>query len=179
MAYNSNYTGTQVDEAIRKKLTPYQISTYLASPETGISLTGSTDNKVSIPVSTRGTINGFDIYDYGGSVTALRFIGSGLGNGDSSWFRVEVSASVEATAGAASFVFKAKTRPYTETDWANTDDVTGFSVNQYVANNAESAIPVIAPLVYLEDGDTLEISIQPDSSTTININSFGFKIVEL
>lgn len=178
MAVQSGYSIAQVDEGIRKSITPYQFSSYLSTPETGIVLTGSVDNKVSLPVSSAGTIRGFDIYDFGGGVTALRFVGSGLGNGDSATFRVEVSASIEATIGAAHFIFKAKTRPYTETTWANATDVTGFAAHEDVANNAESIVTLVAPLVSLSDGETLEISLQPDSGTTININTFAFKIIE-
>ena len=126
MSVQSGYSINQIDEAIRKKLAPYQFSSYLSTPETGIVLTSSVDNKISLPVSLSGTVRGFDIYDFGGGNTALRFTGSGLGNGDTATFRIEVSASLEATSGAGHFIFKAKTRPYTETTWTNATDVTGL-----------------------------------------------------
>ena len=178
MSVQSGYSITQIDEAFRKTLNPYQFSSYLTSPETGLALTGSTDNKVSLPVSLVPGINGFDIYTTPQG-TALRFIGSGLGNGDVATLRIEVSSSIEATSGAADVLFKAKTRPYTETAFTNAVDITGLFVSEDIANNSEATITIVAPLISVSDGDLIEIAINPASGVTISINTFASKIIEL
>jgi len=175
------YTQEQVDEAIRKILTPYCISTYLpiASPATGLAFSAGVDTKVSLGVIISGTPNGFDIYATPQG-NALRFIGSGLGNGDVATFSIDVHASIGSANVSSLMTFKAKTRTYTEAIFTNAVDVAGFYVKRQQPNNDVGAVAIVAPLITLTDGDLLEICINSAASITgVSIPAFSFKAKEI
>jgi hypothetical protein len=168
-----------MDEADRKALAPWQVSLYLPTSATGIALTGSTENKVAVTVIPPPELpNGFDQY-----VTpqgpAIRFIGSGLGNGDSGAFQVTMHMSIEATTGSATTDFKCMTRPYTETLFTNATVIPGCVVSRKMANNDEGALAIVAPLVQMSDGDLLELSINPDSGITVTIHNLSVTVMEV
>jgi hypothetical protein len=173
-------TQAQFEEAMRKTLTPWTVSLYQATPTTGISLTATTDNKISIVVAPPTGIipNGFDLY-----VTpqgpATRFIGSGLGNGDTFIGKATIHMSLESTASAGNFTFKLKTRPYTETDFANATQIEGCFASADVENNLEDEYVIVAPLVKLSDGDLVELAIYPDGNETIDINALAVTLIEI
>ena len=176
-----NYTDAQQNEINRKTLSPYMISTYLpiASPATGLSFGAGVDTKVSLAVSVIGTPNGFDIFTTPQG-TALRFIGSGLGNGDSATFEVDTHASIGSANVASLMTFKAKTRPYTEALFTNAVDVPGFYVKRNQPNNDTGALAIVAPFITLNDGDLLEICINSASGVTgVSILAFSFKAKEI
>ena len=173
------YSQEEVDDAVRRSLNPYKIGTYLPAAETGIVLTAATRTKISLPVSVVGAPNGFDIYltDQG---NALRFIGSGLGNGDTAIIRMDTMASILAATGSSTSVaFGACTRHYTEPLFTEAIDIPGYSISRKMPNNDEGAVALNAPFFELSDGDLIEICGESVQTITINITKFGFEAIEL
>lgn len=178
MAYK--YNQSQVDEAVRKTLTPYQFSSYLPenTPATGLSFNAGEVTKLSLDVTPSGVPYGFDIYTTPQG-TALRFIGTGLGNGDSATFSSDTHASVGSANTATLMTFGACTRPYTEIDFANAVPVPGYYVKRNQPNNDTGALALVAPTFTLNDGDLLEICVTSSNSVTgVSIVAFAFKIIE-
>lgn len=178
----SAYTTAQMDESDRKALAPYKVSLYLPTPSTGISLTGSTENKINVTVQppTGITPNGFDQFDLGGGLYAIRFIGSGLGNGDSGTFSLSMHMSITSTTAASIMTFKAMTRPYTESTWTNATAIPGCSTLQNLPNNDAGSLSIVAPLIALSDGDLLELSLNPSAGVTgITITDLSVTAIEI
>ena len=176
----SGYSITQMDEDTRLSVFPYKISTYLpeSTPVTGLAYSAGIDTKLSLPVSVSGIPRGFDIFTtLEGS--ALRFIGSGLGNGDSATFSSDTHASIGSSNVSTVLTLKAKTRHYTETSFANAVDVPGFYIKRNQPNNDIGAVALVAPTFTLNDGDLLEICVNSTNTVSgIAVNAFAFKIKE-
>ena len=176
----SDYSLEQMDESRRKTLAPWQVSLYAPAPTTGISIIGSQENKVAITVIPPAAVvpNGFDSYTTPQG-PAIRFIGSGLGNGDSGIFSISLQSTVNATSGAVGATFKCLTRPYTETDFGNATVLEGCFIDVDIPNNTEDIYILNAPLVSLSDGDLVELSIYPNVSRTISIVDLAVTILEI
>lgn len=177
MAYK--YNQEQVDEAVRKTLFPYKFSSYIIAPETGLVLAAGVRTKISLDITPSEGVNGFDIF-----VTpqgnALRFIGSGLGNGDSILINPGAMASIVSAVGSSDNVsLGACTRPYTEALFTNAVDIPGFEIDRKQPNNDVGAVALPAPYFRVSDGDLIEICATSLSGITININKFAFKAIEI
>lgn len=173
------YDYTQINEVCRKVLTPYKVSTYLGAAETGISLSAGVRTKIALPVTVSEGMNGFDIFTTPQG-TALRFIGSGLGNGDSILIDAAAMASLVAATGFSDRVeLGACKRPYTEALFTNAVDIPGFIVGRKMPNNDIGAAAIPAPYFRVNDGDLIEICATSEDSTTIDISHFAFKALEI
>ncbi len=168
----ATWTQVQVDEAVRKQLTPWQVSLYAATPTPGVALTAGVNNKLSVTVIPTAIPVGFDLF-----VTpqgdAIRFIGSGLGNGDSIVIDLDMHMSITATAGFAVTDFKCVTRPYTEPLFTAAVLIPGCLIQRKLANNDSGALAIVAPLVVMNDGDLLELAINPDNGITVTVESLA------
>lgn len=174
-----NYDDEQINEALRKVLTPYKFGSYITTPETGIVMAAGVRVKISLAVSLSEGINGFDIFATPQG-NALRFIGSGLGNGDSILVNVGSMASVVSAVGFSDSVeLGACTRPYTEALFTNSVDILGFAIDRKQPNNDVGAVALNAPYFRVNDGDLIEICGTSLSNITIDINKFAFKAIEL
>jgi hypothetical protein len=174
-----NYTDEQINEATRKELFPYKFASYITTPESGLVLPAGVRTKISLDITPSEGVNGFDIF-----VTpqgnALRFIGSGLGNGDTMLLNPGSMASLlSATGFSDSVVLGACTRPYTEPLFTNAVDIPGFSIERKQPNNDVGAIALDAPYFRVNDGDLIEICATSLTTITININKFAFKGIEI
>lgn len=174
-----NNTVAEINEANRKTLAPYKFSSYITAAETGIVLAAGVRTKISLTITASEGVNGFDIF-----VTpqgnALRFIGSGLGNGDSILINPGAMASVVSAVGASDSVsLGACTRPYTETLFTNAVDIPGFEIDRKQPNNDIGAVALPAPYFRVNDGDLIEICATSISAITIDINKFAFKAIEI
>lgn len=159
----------------------FKIGTYITAPSDPIALTAGVNNKISLPVSvvTSPAPYGFDIYTTPQG-TALRFIGTGLGNGDSAVLRMDTMAGLLAETGATDkIIFKAVTRPYTETDFNNAVDIPGYKISRKMPNNDLGSIALSAPYFTVTAGDLIEIAAVPDDAITIVIDTFGFEAIQL
>lgn len=72
----ATYTQSQVDEAIRKTLTPYKYVSYLPedTPYTTPTFTANVPTKLLVPTTIK-TVNGFALEDMGGGNIAVRYKG--------------------------------------------------------------------------------------------------------
>lgn len=174
----SNYNTTDRDEAIKNVLTPEQVSLYITADATGIAIAQDVDTKIVVDVTPSILPNGFDLY-VTPQGSAIRYIGSGLGNGDSGDFLILVHISVATTSGSATATIKCKTRPYTETDFANAEDCPGAFVRRKLVVNDHGAFAIVAPIETLTDGDLLELAINPDSGVTITIDSLAVTMLKV
>lgn len=154
------WTQAQADEGIRKALTPWELS--LGSPvaTTGISWSAGVDNKLIVTVAPSVLPNGFDMYTTPQGA-AIRFIGSGLGNGDSSNFSINTSFSLTIGSGQGIIEFKAVTRPYTEIDFANVVPLNYVGGLRNFSNNDAGSVSLTPQIVTLNDGDLIEFTANP------------------
>lgn len=173
------YTWAIMEEVARIASEPSIYNSYLANPQTGIVLSAGVDNKIVLSSTTLGDVRGFDLY-VTPQGSALRFVGSGLGNGDVASFEIRGHAGLKTGASAASVDVKVKTRPYTEADFANAVQIPGLQVAQKLAVNATENIPIVAPeVITVNDGDLLELAINPDTGVTLDLDQFSFTAVEV
>ena len=94
------YTVADLNESIRRTLTPYKLVTYLpvASPFTTPSITANTPTKILMATTVK-SINGFGLVDLGGGNLAYSFLG-----GVTSTFAVNFGTGI--TAGTNNAVLK-------------------------------------------------------------------------
>ena len=174
-----NFTTAQLNKMARIVIEPYIYNSYLPTPATGLTITAGQKNKIVLATSTVGVPNGFDLY-VTPQGSALRFIGSGFGNGDTAVFSVKSHVSATTTNQSASINLCATIRPYTETDYQNAVQIGGYNVEQNMPNNATEALTLVAPDIVLNDGDLLELCVETDSTITegFDLNQFSFNIRE-
>ncbi len=156
-------------EITRKVLTPWELSLGSPAPSTGLNWPSSVETKLVITVVPSVLPNGFDLYTTPQG-PAIRFIGSGLGNGDTANFALDAAFAVNVVTGSGTCIFRGKTRPYTEADFANAVDINYVGMSRKFPNNDLGSLPMTPQIITLSDGDLLEFSCEPDanfSSVTI------------
>lgn len=182
MVTRSGHVLTQADvtSLVTIHYEPWRYASYLPTPNAQISLTVGVKNKLLLPTTTVGTVEGFDLF-VTSQGSALRFIGTGLGNGDSASFKFDAGFSSQAVGGAgADLMYEMVTRPYTETDFQNTVSVPGIFAPRRADNAKVGAVPMVAPpIVTLNDGDLLEFNVETGAATDFILDAFNFEIREV
>lgn len=166
-------------EITRKVLAPWELSLGSPAPTTGLNWPSGVETKLDIVVLPSVLPNGFDLFTTPQG-PAIRFIGSGLGNGDTASFAFDAAFAVNVITGSGTCIFKGKTRPYTEADFANATDVAYVGMSRKFPNNDLGALPLTPQIITMSDGDLLEFSCEPDanfSSVTIDWGSIVLREV--
>lgn len=175
----SEFTEAQVDYVVRKGIAPFEVSLGSPAPTTGITWTASTDNKIVVTVVPSSLPNGFDLFTTAEG-PAIRFIGSGLGNGDTARVCVITSFSISVGSGQGVCEFKAKTRPYTEALFANAVDIPYIGVSRNFPNNDVGALALAPQIIEVSDGDLIEFSANPVATfSSVSMQWSGILITEL
>lgn len=174
-----NYTTEQLNKMSRVNIEPYIYNSYLGTPATGLTITSGQKNKIVLATTTVGAPRGFDLY-VTPQGSALRFIGSGLGNGDTAVLSIKSHISATTTNQAAELDYQVVKRHYTETNFQNAVVVDGYNVEQNMPNNATEALSFVAPDIEVSDGDLLELNIETNSTITagFDLNQFSFNARE-
>lgn len=175
------WTQPETDEADRVTLEGYNLSLYQpnATNTSGIVLAGGQHNKVDVFVVPEGIPVGFDLYmtPQGSSV---RFIGSGLGNGDTARVEVTIGISLKATLGSdAETTFYCMTRPYTEAAFTNAVAIEGCKSVRKMPPNDLGYFAISEITLVISDGDLLELSGFPITGITVDIKSLSVRIREV
>lgn len=177
-------SGHQLTESELNKMAtlhrePWRYSSYLPVANPSVAITTGQLNKLLLPTTTVGVPDGFDLYTTPQG-NALRFIGSGLGNGDSASFTYDSAFSSQAVGLGAELTYSAVTRPYTEVDFQAATLILGTAIKRTATNNSSAAVPVVAPpIVTLNDGDLIEFSVETAANTNFILNSFTFEMREI
>lgn len=167
-------------EADRKLFNRWQVSLGSPAPTTSISWSDGTDNKLLATVAPSAPPIGFDMFTTASDGPAIRFIGSGLGNGDTANFIINAAFSIEVGTGSGQCVFKAKTRPYTETVFSNADDINYVGMSRNFPNNDLGALPITPQIITLSDGDLVEFSANPANAfSNVSLPWSGITIIEV
>lgn len=151
------------DTAVRKSIERWELSLGPPAETTALNWSAATENKIIATVVPSITPNGFDLFTTLEGA-AIRFIGSGLGNGDTGNFKVSVGFSIKVNTGSGLCVFKGKTRPYTETVFANATDLDYIGASRNFSNNDLGNITLTPQIITLSDGDLVEFSANPTSN---------------
>lgn len=175
----SSYSITQLDEGLRKILTPYSADLYvpILTPVTGLSFDAGVRTKLVLNSEAASLPRGFDLYTTPEG-PALMFIGSGLGNGDSFVFDASGHASVGSANQATLLTISVCKRQYTE-PFTSSVDIPGFYIKRNQPNNDTGAVSIVAPKFVMNDGDLLDICVTSTATVTgVSISAFAFKIKE-
>ena len=158
----------------------YKMSAYLENPTIGIAINAGVDTKAAITtVFAEVPPRGFDTFITPQGI-AWRFIGSGLGNGDTGMFCMSIASGLKADFGAADRVlFNVKRRHYAEADWLNALAIPGYQISRKLPNKDLGAIALNSPCFTLSDGDLIETSLNTDSDITLIIDTFSVEIKQI
>jgi len=142
-----------IQEAVRKSLTPYNFVSYLpsASPYTTPSVTAGTPTKVTLPTTVKNSL-GFAKEDVGGGEIALRYTGT------SQNFKVYLSSSGKASANNVVlelYLYK------------NGVEVPGVAIERKITTGNDTGAIAVVGEVALENNDYLEIYGKVDVDTTV------------
>lgn len=170
MPFISN--GSTDPEITRKVLNAWELSLGAAAPTTGLNWPSGVETKLEIDVAPSVAPRGFDVFMTLQGL-AIRFIGSGLGNGETASFALDTAFAVDVITGVGICVFRGKTRHYTETDFAEATDIPFVGMERKFPNNDVGALPLTPQIITLSDGDLLEFSCEPDSNFSSVTMSWG------
>jgi len=163
----SLYNTIDRDEAVRKSISPWEVSLGLPTAEEALNWSAGVDNKIDIAVAPSIVPNGFDLFS-SLEGDAIRFIGSGLGNGDTAIFLISGGFSIAVNSGSGICTFRLKTRPYTETVFANATNINYLVAQRNFSNNDLGNISMPPQIVTLSDGDLIEFSANPAAAFADN-----------
>ena len=179
-----SYTEAQLDDAIRRTLTPWQVSlgVPLASPATGLSWTDDVDNKIGINVAPIITPMGFDLYTTAEG-PATRFIGAGVGDTATGLFNISVALGIKSITGRGDVIFKIKTRHYTETNINNATLIDGCHMGRSFTSDSLGSIMIPEVNIEIANGTLIELFAYPNSPSTsfsnVEIRHGGLTLVEI
>jgi len=160
------YSQAQVDEAIRKTLTPYVSHTYLVDgAEVPITLAPNIPTKYILPVSVK-EINGFGLFDPGGPNQALQFqaIASNI------LFRLDASTSMTSSANNCNVKLML---------YKNGSPVAGSTIKRKIGTGADTGAMSLDSTFRSSQNDILEVFVESDIATNLTFSLTSIVILEV
>lgn len=160
------YTQAQVDEAIRKTLSPAILHTYIADGDevpTG-TLAANTPTKYSLPVTAKKS-NNFTIVDLGGGNTAAKYTGT-----EAATLKLDASSSM---------VTDTNNMNVTLYLYKNGSPVAGAAVSRKVGTGADVGAFGLTGTVDVVTDDLLEVYIESDTAGAVTLLKSNIVLLEV
>jgi hypothetical protein len=175
----SRYNTTTRDAGTRLVMSPFKLS--LGVPygggATGLSWTKNIENKIGITAIPSAIPNGFELFATAQG-DAIRFVGGGAGT-ETAEFDIKADICVAVGTGTGDCIFTLRTRPYTETDFAQTTVLGNGHAQRSFNTNTVGSISIPRQTITLNYGDLVELSAMPDANfSNVAIPSGGIHIEE-
>lgn len=162
----ATYTQAQVDEAIRKTLTPYSWVTYLPklTPFTTPSIILNTPTKILIPTTIKSA-NGFALFDTGGGNFAVQFQGAATAT-----FEISLSTSMTTVTNNVLLGMMMYKNGVMED---------GVNISRKIGTGADVGAMAVVGEFTVNPLDIIEIYIEVTSTTTVTFSETSIRITEV
>lgn len=165
-----DYTTSQLEDSIRRSLTPYVLSggfidgqTY-THPAGGGNMTANVKENIPI-VSTPLMKNGFELNDFGGGDIAFQFQGENAG-----WYKLNISVSLTASENNVITDFGLL---------VNGAIPAGGDTQRKIGTGTDVGSFSVSTTVWLEPLDRVDFFGLVDIACAVTLKSYGFSLVEV
>jgi hypothetical protein len=161
------YTPTEINEGIRKSISPYISHTYIApGAELPITLVGGVPKKYVLPVTPK-ELNGFGVFDPGGANQALQLQ---VVNALNILFRLDASTSLVTTTN--NVVIKLML-------YKNGAPVAGSIIGRKIGTGADSGAMSLDATFRASENDLLDVYVESDLDTDLTFSLTSIFIEEV